>query len=154
MNFQLIRFDRYPAGESDFGMVGSSLPEAPLMELNAVVESIGQAIAGVSNARWCLVVQGHSDRQDRADLDCNQRRQSEIATAQARADSAWEWIRGVIADYASQNGWTGGDWWDVSDRVAWDIVYVSTGMLLNGSADDAERAKNRRVDFLFAEFAG
>ena len=85
-------------------------------------------------------------------MTCDQRRQSEIDASRERAVSAWEWIKPVVAQYASEGGWSGGNWWEASDRVMWDLVFAAAGMLLTGSANEAERAQNRRVDILISIF--
>jgi hypothetical protein len=152
MRVQLLRFAGYPAGQTDFGTVGAVIPGTPLSELDLALQTIANGIAGVEDVRSTITLVGHSDRQDRADFSCNQRRDSEIAASRERAVSAWEWCKSVVTDYANQAGWQGGDWWENSDRVTWDLVYAATGMLLNGSASEAERAQNRRVDILVSIF--
>jgi hypothetical protein len=152
MRVKLLRFGGYPAGTTDFATVGALVPGGPLSELGDALDTIGKGIAGVESIRATITVVGHADRQDRADLDCAARRDSEIAAARDRATSAWEWAKLAISESAEQNGWTGGDWWENSDRATWDLVFAATGMLLNGSANEAERAQNRRVDFLISIF--
>ena len=152
MRVTLYRFAGYGAGQTDFGTVGAVVPGGPLSELDAALETIANGIAGVENIRSTITIVGHSDRQDRADFNCNQRRESEIVASRERAASAWEWCKSLITEYAQRAGWTGGDWWETSDRVTWDLVYAATGMLLNGSVNEAERAQNRRVDILISIF--
>jgi hypothetical protein len=152
MRVQLFRFAGYPAGTTDFATVGAVIPGNPVDGLDMALETIAKGIAGVDNIRATITVVGHSDRQDRADFNCDERRESEISAARDRASSAWEWSKSVVAEYAQQNGWAGGDWWEASDRVTWDLVFAAAGMLLNDSANEAERAQNRRVDFLISIF--
>jgi flagellar motor protein MotB len=152
MRVQLLRFSGYSAGQTDFAASGAVIPGNPTFELDTALQTIAKGMTGVENVRSAITVVGHSDRQDRSDMTCDQRRQSEIDASRERAVSAWEWIKPVVAQYASEEGWSGGDWWEASDRVTWDLVFAAAGMLLTDSANEAERAQNRRVDILISIF--
>lgn len=154
MRVQLFRFDRYPAGQTDFQAV-AALDGAPLLEMSDAFQEIADGITGAANNFSTITVVGHSDRQDRADFSCNQRRQSEIDASTERANSAWDFCRTVITELVERvPGAPAADWWESSDRVTWDLVYAATGMLRNGSANEAERLQNRRVDILVSVFHG
>lgn len=149
---KLFRFAGYPAGQTDFETVGAVIPGNPLYELDLELERMGNGINGTANIRSSITIVGHSDRQDRADMSCDQRRQSEIDASTARAVSAWEWIKPVVDEYARRGGWAGTEWWEESDCAAWALVYAACGMLLTQSHTEAERAQNRRVDILITTF--
>lgn len=152
MRVQLFRFDRYPAGQTDFEAVAALLG-SPLLELDDAFRAMAEGIAGTANNFSTITIVGHSDRQDRADFNCDQRRQSEIDAASARANSAWDFCRVAISQHIEQiSGAPPADWWETSDRVTWDLVFASVGMLRNGSASEDERLQNRRVDILVSIF--
>lgn len=152
MRVQLLRFAGYPAGQTDFETVGMVQRDSPVLELDDVCKTIAAGICGTENVRGAITIVGHSDRQDRADMSCDQRRDSEIAAARDRAISAWEVMKTIVARHAAEDGWNGGDWWEESDRVTWALVYAAAGMLRNASANETERAQNRRVEFLVSVF--
>lgn len=152
MRVQLLRFAGYQSGQTDFANIGIFILGNPTAQLGIALDTIAQGIAGVQNVRSTITIVGHSDRQDRSDFTCNQRRDSEMTASRERAESAWEWCKSTVTALAQQNGWTGVDWWETSDRVTWDLVYAATGMVLNGSTNEAERAQNRRVDILISIF--
>jgi hypothetical protein len=154
MRVQLFRFDRYQAGQTDFETGGAAVQGNPIEELDDALKIIASGIAGTENVCGTITVAGHSDRQDRADFSCDQRRESEIVASRDRAVSAWEFCKTDITEHLQQMGSPQAEveWWDTSDRVTWDLVFAATGMLLNGSANETERAQNRRVDILISIF--
>ena len=154
MRVQLFRFGGYQADQTDFGTGGAAVPGNPVEELADALKVIAQGIGGSENVRSTITVAGHSDRQDRPDFSCDQRRESEIVNSRDRAISAWEACKFLITNELQQAGSPEAkvEWWDTSDRVTWDLVFAATGMLLNGSANEAERAQNRRVDILISIF--
>jgi flagellar motor protein MotB len=154
MRVQLFRFGGYQAGQTDFTTGGGGVPGNPIEELDDALKVIANGIAGSENVRSTITVAGHSDRQDRADFSCDQRRESEIVNSRDRAESAWDFCKSVITERLQQaeSPEAEVEWWETSDRVTWDLVFAATGMLLNGSANEAERAQNRRVDILISIF--
>jgi hypothetical protein len=102
---------------------------------------------------FSLIVAGHSDRQDRADLSCDERRTSEADAAQSRASSAWEWIKARVAELTSIAGVEAGEWWDTSPHITWGLVYAGAGMLKFPVPAAGERPQNRRVVVLVSQFA-
>jgi flagellar motor protein MotB len=151
MRVKLLRFDSYPGGVTDFNAI-RTLPQNPAADLDASLMSMAESIAGVAGFRSSIVIVGHSDRQDRPDFSCDQRRQSEIDASRERAHSAWDYCRETISEVMPVMPPIV-DWWDTSDRMTWALVYAAAGMLQNGSANEAERLKNRRVDILISHFA-
>ena len=100
-----------------------------------------------------LIAVGHSDRQDRSDFSCDQRRSSEIEASTARAVSAWEWIKARVTEKAAEQGVDAGEWWETSPFVTWGLVFAATGMLKHPQpADEQQRLENRRVTVLVSIF--
>lgn len=77
MRLTAITFDRYGSGETDFTALISGSPQAGLTVLNQVMTVMaGQITSPVSNLFVSIIVTGHSDRQDQAEMDCDAMRQS------------------------------------------------------------------------------
>jgi flagellar motor protein MotB len=113
----------------------------------------GQITNPVPNLFVSIIVTGHSDRQDQADLGCDARRASEIKAATDRAVSAWEWIKQEVSSLVSQSGMQAGDWWETSKHITWALVYAAAGMLkFDTPADEYQRSQNRRVVILVSIF--
>jgi flagellar motor protein MotB len=148
-----ITFDRYGSGETDFAALISGSPQPGLNTLLDVVKIIATQITNPTpNLFVSIIVVGHSDRQDRTDFTCDQRRASEITAAQDRALSAWEWIKQQVTEVAAQSGVQAGEWWETSPRVTWGLVYTAAGMLQFDPPSDAQRPLNRRVVILVSIF--
>ena len=145
MRVELFRFAGYDAGQTDFDHV-IQRADAPVEGLNQALKHIGDGIAGVTDLRASIIVVGHADHQTLQNLTCDQRWESEVKAARNRATSAWESVQSVVGTYAAEGGWTGGDWWEDSDRVTWALVFAGAGMNL------ASAALNRRVDILVSIF--
>jgi hypothetical protein len=153
MRLQAITFDGYGAGQTDFGTLISTTPQAGLNELLAVLTVItGQVTQPVANQFISIIVVGHSDRQDNTDFSCDQKRASEIAAAADRATSAWDWIKLEVTSQASQAGFDVGEWWETSPQVTWGLVFAAAGMLRHDPPSEDERPLNRRVVILVSIF--
>lgn len=153
MRLVAIKFAGYQSGQSDFATVFDGGPEVEREQLLSVVERVADSIIEADSKQFTsIVVCGHSDRQDRSDMNCDQRRASEIAAARDRAVSAWEWLKARVTERLAQSGVDGGEWWDTSPRMTWAHVYAAAGMLEFDPPNDAQRLLNRRVIFLVSMF--
>jgi flagellar motor protein MotB len=155
VRLKAITFDHYAANETDFAALIDSTAPPGLTDLESVCETIaGQIVNPVANLFVSIIVVGHSDRQDRSDLSCDDRRASEIAAAEARAASAWAWIQQRVTQIvADQSGVDAGEWWETATHVTWGLVFAAAGMLQHDPpSDDEERAQNRRVVILASIF--
>jgi hypothetical protein len=154
MRLTAMTFDGYEAGQTDFGTLLATVPQAELNNLLDITSIIaGQITAPAPGVFVSLIVTGHSDRQDRADFSCDQRRDSEIAAATERAVSAWEWIKADVATKVAASGGNAGDWWETSGFVTWGLVFAAAGMLKFNPPSDDERRLNRRVVVLSSLFS-
>lgn len=150
-----IKFPGYPAGATDFEPIFENGDATEREALLGVIERIAdQIIQGDESTEFtAIVVVGHSDRQDRSDMNCDQKRASEIAAARDRAVSAWEFVKLRVTERLAQSQIEGGEWWDTSPRVTWAMVFAAAGMLQHDPpASEAERLDNRRVMFLVSMF--
>ena len=154
MRLTAIKFPGYQSGQTDFAPVFNAAGETEREQLLGVVERIAdQIIQQDSNQFTSIIVTGHSDRQDRTDFSCDQRRASEIAAARDRAISAWEFVKARVTERLARSGINGGDWWDSSPRVTWAMVFAAAGMLDHDPpASEAERLANRKVVILVSMF--
>jgi flagellar motor protein MotB len=152
MRLTAITFDRYGSGVTDFSTVFTPGPQADL--LNQVITIMAGLITNPpANQNVSIIVTGHSDRQDQADLSCDDRRASEITAATDRASSAWEWIKQQVSISVSQSGVQPGDWWETSPHITWGLVFAAAGMLkFDPPADEDQRSQNRRVVILVSIF--
>jgi flagellar motor protein MotB len=153
MRLLAITFDGYASGQTDFVTLLGAGPQPGFADLDDVMTIIaGQITTPVPNLHVSLIVVGHSDRQDRADLGCDQRRASEIEAARDRAVSAWDFIKTAVNAKVTAAGGTAGEWWETSPHVKWGLVFAAAGMLVHDPPADAERALNRRVVVLVSLF--
>lgn len=154
MRLTAIEFSGYPAGVTDFETLIETTAQPGLGQLESALSRVAnQVVAAEPNRVTSLITVGHSDRQDRADLDCNQRRSTEIQAAQDRAVSAWEWMKQRVTDQVALAGFDAGEWWEDDAHVSWGLVFAATGMLkFPDPASEDERLANRRVVVLVTEF--
>jgi flagellar motor protein MotB len=154
MRLTAITFSGYQSGQADFATVFESAGETEREQILSVVERIAdQIIEDDSNQFTSIIVTGHSDRQDRSDFSCDQRRASEISAARDRAVSAWEWVKARVTERLAQSGIDAGEWWESSSRVTWALVFAAAGMLEHDPpASEADRLENRRVIILVSMF--
>lgn len=153
MRLSAITFDGYQSGQTDFGTLLATVPQAGLTQLEPHLQLIvGQLTDPVANRRLSIIVVGHSDRQDRSDFTCDQRRSSEIAAARDRAVSAWEWVKTEVSQRVAAAGGDAGEWWETSPHVTWGLVFAAAGMLQHDPPSDEQRPLNRRVVMLISAF--
>lgn len=153
MRLTSLTFDGYGSGETDFGTLINNSSQAELGTLLDIVQIIvGLLTNPVPNQFLSIIITGHSDRQDRTDLNCDQRRASEVTAARDRAISAWDWIKQMVSSKATQAGIQVGEWWETSPHITWGMVYAAAGMLQFDSPSDEERKLNRRVVMLISIF--
>lgn len=153
MRLNAITFSGYPAGVTDFGALLAAVPQPGLAQLDDVMTVVaGQIVNPVPNLHVSLIIVGHSDRQDRGDFSCDQRRASEAEAASDRASSAWVYIREKVNSKVVQAGGEAGPWWETSPHVTWAQVYAGAGMLLHNPPTNAQRPLNRRVVVLVSVF--
>lgn len=153
MRLEALEFAGYPAGNSDFAQLIATTQQPRLPRLGEVLTAVADQVANpVPHRNFSLIVAGHSDRQDRADLSCDQRRVSEAEAAQHRAVSAWEWIKARVVELAAVAGVDAGQWWETSPHVTWGLVYAGAGMLKFPTPTGEERPLNRRVVLLVSRF--
>jgi hypothetical protein len=154
MRLEAIEFNGYSSGETDFGNLVTTTAQPSLARLGEVLTAVADQIANpIPNMCFSIIVIGHSDRQDRSDLNCDQRRESEATAARDRALSAWEWIKEKVNVLTDIAGVDAGEWWDESMHVTWGLVFAGAGMLTFPNPADAERPLNRRVVVLVTQFA-
>jgi len=154
MRLKALTFDGYQSGQTDFGTLLAATPQADLNGLIFAIDTIARQITDpVPNLFLSLIVVGHSDRQDRGDLSCDERRASEASAAEARATSAWEWIKQEVAAAAARTGLDAGTWWEDSTHVTWGLVFAGAGMLRHNPPSEEERPLNRRVVILLSIFS-
>jgi flagellar motor protein MotB len=154
MRLTAITFDGFESGHTDFSEVFNS-PAAGVQreQFLGVIERIADGIIQADENRQAtsIIVVGHSDRQDRADMNCDQRRASEIDASQKRAISAWELTKLAVVQRlaAADPPIDGTDWWENAPHVTWGLVFAAAGMMQkNPPASEEERKMNRRVVFL------
>lgn len=147
-------FSGFPAGVTDFGTLLQTTTQPDLAELESVLDIVSFQLTNPTPTPFVsLIVVGHSDRQDRSDFSCDQRRSSEIEASTARAVSAWEWIKARVTEKAAEQGVDAGEWWETSPFVTWGLVFAATGMLKHPQpADEQQRLENRRVTVLVSIF--
>jgi hypothetical protein len=147
-------FSGYGSGVTDFATLLATTPQPALGELETVLDIVAGQLGTppTPNLFVSLIVVGHSDRQDRTDFTCDQRRTSEIEAARDRAVSAWEWIKARVTAKAAAAGVVAGDWWETSPHVTWGLVFAAAGMLKFPNPSTAERPLNRRVVVLVSIF--
>jgi flagellar motor protein MotB len=154
MRLTAFKFPGYAAGQSAFSPVFENSSQIHREQFLSVIERIAGAIIDPENGQFTsIIIVGHSDRQDRSDMNCNQRRASEIAAARDRAIEAWEWVKEQVTARVAQSGMVAGDWWETSPRVTWGLVYAAAGMLEHDPPSQAQRPLNRRVVILVSMFA-
>lgn len=153
MRLTAIKFSGYASGQTDFASVFNSSPAVEREQILSVIERIADAIIDPDNGQFTsIIIVGHSDRQDRADMSCDQKRASEIAAARDRASSAWEWVKGQVTARLAQSGITAENWWETSQRVTWGLVFAAAGMLEHDPPSEPQRPLNRRVVMLISMF--
>jgi outer membrane protein OmpA-like peptidoglycan-associated protein len=120
-----------------------------------VIEPAVNAQHFPSNNQFCLItVLGHSDRVDTAGLSTEQRRAQELDASDKRAGSAGAWVFDQITAALTAAGETPPA--SVQNATNFDIVTMPCGAaaLLNVvPASEAQRAENRRVQFVISTFA-
>lgn len=128
MRLKALEFAGYGAGVTDFTALLETTDQPNLTGLEESLTAVaGQLIDPVPNRFLSLIVTGHSDRQDRADLDFDERRTSEADAARDRALSAWEWIKAWVVESAAASGVDAGEWWETSPHVTWGLVFLVPG---------------------------
>ena len=153
MRLEALEFAGYPAGVTDFARLVETTDQPSLPRLGEILTALADQVASpVPHRSFSLIVAGHSDRQDRADFSCDQRRASEADAAQHRAVSAWEWIKARVVDLTAVTGVDASDWWETSPHVTWGLVYAGAGMLKFPTPTGEERPLNRRVVVLVSRF--
>lgn len=154
MRLTAYEFAGFPAGITDFQTLLSTTAQPRLADFETLLDAVTDQVTNpVPNVFVSMIVVGHSDRQDRSDLDCNQRRTSEIEASTARAVSAWEWVKARVTQKAADQGLAAGTWWEDSPHVTWGLVFAATGMLhVPNPMGEADRAANRRVVVLVSVF--
>lgn len=150
MPFTLLEFAGFSAGVTDFGQLLAQTVQPALPELETVLDVVARQLRGEAAAQpVAVVVLGCSDRQDRADLGCDARRQSETDASWARARSAEAWIKARVAEKAG----VAGEWWDAVPGFAGARAGTGAAMLaFEAPGSEAERAANRRVLILVNVF--
>ncbi|WKG05509.1 hypothetical protein [Mycolicibacterium sp. HK-90] len=153
MRLTALTFAGYPAGVTDFGSLLAAAPQHDFAELDDVMTVVaGQLTNPVPNLNISLIVIGHSDRQDRPDFTCDQKRASEIEAASGRALSAWEFIKQEVNSKVVAAGGQVSDWWENSPHVTWGLVFAAAGMLAHDPPTMDQRPLNRRVVVLVTIF--
>jgi flagellar motor protein MotB len=144
-----ITFSGYDAGQTDFTPVFAASPQVEREQLLGVIERIADTIIqNDSNQFNSLIVVGHADRQDRADMNCDQRRKSESEAAELRAVSAFDFVKAAVTARLAQSGIVAGEWWDTAVDFRWGLVFAGAGMLLHDPPTAEQRLLNRRVVML------
>jgi len=119
-------------------------------QLDAAVTRIAQTVDAGDASFVAITVVGFSDRNDTPGLSCDDRRASESNASKDRSDSALSWL---IEAVGAQLVTPLADWHESSDRVTWIQVPTGAALLANDPPlDDAQRAENRRVKFVFSFF--
>lgn len=153
MRLEALEFASYPPGVTDFAQLLATTDQPNLFRLGEILTAVADQVANpVPNRFFSLIVAGHSDRQDRADMSCDERRTSEAEAAQGRAVSAWEWVKGRVVELVSVAGIDAGEWWESSPQVTWGLVFAGAGMLKFPEPTPDERLLNRRVVVLVSQF--
>ncbi len=154
MRVTAITFAGYQSGHTAFDEVFSTNPDVEQQQLISTIELIADGIIEPGTGPFVSIITvGHSDRQDRADFSCDQRRASEISASTDRAVSAWEWLKARVQERCLQSGVDAGEWWENAQGVTWALVFAAAGMLRSDPpAGEPERAQNRRVVFLVSFF--
>lgn len=155
MRLKALKFEGYEAGQTDFAAYLATAPadlRTELSELTAAVAA--QLVAPHPDQFFSLIVIGHADRQDRADLGCDERRASETEAATGRAFSAWEWIKADVTSNATALGTDVGQWWEDSPFVTWGLASAGASQLKHNPPTQQQRRENRRVILLVSHFRG
>jgi hypothetical protein len=134
-----------------FGRLAASAKQTIRHE---VVEPAVNAEHFPSNNQFCLItVLGHSDRVDTAGLSAEQRRAQELDASDKRASSAGDWVFDQITAALTAAGETPPT--SVADATNFDIFTMPCGAaaLVNVvPTNEAQRAENRRVQFVISTF--
>jgi hypothetical protein len=153
MRLTAYTFSGYGSGETDFSTLLSNVPQDQFVDFDDVLGVIaGQITNPTPTVFVSLIIVGHSDRQDRSDFTCDQRRTSEIESARDRATSAWEWTKQRVNWHVVQSGGQASDWWETAPHVTWGLVFAAAGMLPYDPPTDDQRPLNRRVVVLASTF--
>ncbi|MEU4490156.1 hypothetical protein AB0H94_35690 [Streptomyces purpurascens] len=134
-----------------FGRLTASAQQAIRHE---VVEPAVNAEHFPSNNQFCLItVLGHSDRVDTSGLSAEQRRAQELDASDKRASSAGNWVFDQITTALTAAGEAPPT--SVANATNFDIVAMPCGAadLMNVvPTSEAQRAQNRRVQFVISTF--
>ncbi|MFJ9105640.1 hypothetical protein ACIRJM_45155 [Streptomyces sp. NPDC102405] len=145
----------FVAQETDFSKLFDRLgPSTEQAIRHEVIEPAVNAEHFPSNNQFCLItILGHSDRVDTAGLSSEQRRAKELDASDERASSAADWVFAQITDALNAAGETPPA--SVATATNFDIVTVPCGaanLMKLVPANEAERAQNRRVQFMISTF--
>lgn len=156
MRAQSIEFKGFASDETDFAQRYARYHpgSAERAELDAAVADIAGIVdAGSTGSSFvAIAIVGFSDRNDSAALSCDDRRRSESNASLTRADSAFAWLKDAVTAQLTTS-WS--DWPNDSDRVTWIMVPTGAAVLAHDPpANEAHRAENRRVKFVFSFFWG
>lgn len=145
------RFAGYAPGDTDFAARMAAADATTQADFRSVLAHLADLVTTAPTDRFlALTVVGYSDRQDRPDMSCDARRQSEEEASTDRAAAAWEWIK---AEVALTPGVGPDDWWDQSANLTWALVGAgATRLPFPVPTSESERAANRRVTILVSEF--
>jgi hypothetical protein len=160
MRTNVIVFDGFAAGETDFGALEARSDQDRRDVLNRLLDRIvAGVLAPAGTAFNAIVVVGHSDRQDLARLSCDERRQSEHSAAERRASSAAIFLFKQINERLVNSGNPKiADPNDIQNTTL-TAVFAGSGELTRPSGggepyatpapqNEEDRARNRRVGFI------
>jgi hypothetical protein len=150
MKITEINFRGYEPGQMDFAPVFNAAPEVERKQILSVITRIADAIIDPDNGQFTsIIIIGNSDRDDRPEMNCDQKRANETAYARSRASAAWEWVKEQVAAKVAKSGITAGVWWETARSITWDLVFAAAGMLeCDQPTTEEQRRLNRRVTFL------
>lgn len=151
MDIAAHRFSGYSAGDTDFAARVAAADAATQTEFFAMLGRLADLVTTAPPDRFmALTVVGYSDKQDRPDMSCDQRRQSEEDASTDRAAAAWEWIK---TEVGRTPGVPPNDWWDESTNLTWALIGAgATRLAFPTPAGESDRAANRRLTVLVSEF--
>lgn len=151
MEVPAFRFGGYGPGDTDFGARLAAADPQAQADFNSMLDRVSGFVTSAAPTGYAVItVIGYSDRQDRADLSCDQRRESEEEASTNRAVAAWDWVTTAVGQ---RPGVGAGPWWDESPYITWALVGAGATRLPNPvPTDESQRAENRRVTFLVSEF--
>jgi flagellar motor protein MotB len=145
-----IEVQGFASGQTDFFERISTIPVELLEPLAQLIDGIFEASSDPSSKKFiAIAIVGHADRQDIAGRTDEQRRESERQSAQARADSASNWLLNKLGDLQDPGGVIELDWRGVKN-IGVATIANGAARLINPNPGSTEnlRAQNRRVEFL------